>query len=196
VALSTQLAGQPLAAGGLVLAGTIQINRAPVLTLWAAVVAERLGFERDEALTLGRALAGLTAHTKGVRLGIFEPASADEVRERRNQLEEGEHLEVRLLGRMIPVVRTPEGLRAAEKGKAGSPASVERYLQGKFGDALREVRDAMEALAASLPPAELARRAFSLYERFRPEVPSDERGWGAKATLDVERIRNAAQDRV
>jgi hypothetical protein len=37
---------------------------------------------------------------------------------------------------------------------------------------------------------------FGLYERFRPEVPSDERGWGAKATLDVERIRNAAQDRV
>jgi hypothetical protein len=195
VALLIQLAGQPLAAGGSVLAGTIQINRAPVLTLWAAVVAERLGFERDEALTLGRALAGLTAHTKGVRLGIFEPASADEVRERRNQLEEGEQLEVRLLGRMIPVVRTPEGLRAAEKGKAGSPASVERYLQGKFGDALGEVQEAMEALAASLPPAELARSAFSLYERFRPEVPSDERGWGAKATLDVERIRKAAQAR-
>jgi hypothetical protein len=194
VALSTQLAGQPLAAEGWVLAGTIQINRAPVLTLWAAVVAERLGFERDEALTLGRALAGLTAHTKGIRLGIFEPASADEVRERRNQLEEGEQLEVRLLGRMIPVVRTPEGLRAAEKGKAGSPASVERYLRAKFGDAIGEVQEAMEALAASLPPAELARSAFSLYERFRPEVPSDERGWGVKATLNVERIRNAAQD--
>jgi hypothetical protein len=55
------------------MAGAIQINRAPVLTLWAAVVAEQLGFDRDEALTLGRALAGLTAHTKGVRLGIFEP---------------------------------------------------------------------------------------------------------------------------
>jgi hypothetical protein len=53
----------------------------------------------------------------------------------------------------------------------------------------------MEALAASLPPAELAKRAFSLYERFRPKVPSDERGWGAKATLDVERIRTAAQAR-
>ncbi|HZX22934.1 MAG TPA: hypothetical protein VFF18_05315 [Woeseiaceae bacterium] len=32
----------------------LKINRAPVLTLWAAVVAERLGFERDEALTLDR----------------------------------------------------------------------------------------------------------------------------------------------
>ena len=175
------------------MAGTIQINRAPVLTLWAAVVAERLGFDREEALTLGRALAGLTAHTKGVRLGIFEPASADEVRERRSQLKEGEHLEVRLLGRMIPVVRTPDGLRAVEKGKAGLPQSVERYLRGKFGDALEEVRGAMEALAASLPSAELARRAFGLYERFRPEVPSDERGWGAKAALEVERIKAAAQ---
>jgi hypothetical protein len=74
--------------------GTIQINRAPVLTLWTAVVAERLGFDHSEALTLGRALAGLTAHTKGVRLGIFEPASADEVRERRGQLAEGEQLDV------------------------------------------------------------------------------------------------------
>jgi len=32
---------------------TLSINRAPVLTLWAAVVAERLGFEWEEALTLG-----------------------------------------------------------------------------------------------------------------------------------------------
>lgn len=42
---------------------TIQVNRAPVLTLWALVVAERLGCTQDEALTLGRAMAGLNAHT-------------------------------------------------------------------------------------------------------------------------------------
>jgi len=29
-----------------------------VLTLWAAVVAVRLGFDRDTALTLGQAVAG------------------------------------------------------------------------------------------------------------------------------------------
>jgi hypothetical protein len=52
-------------------AKTISINRAPVLTLWAAVVAERLGFKKDEALSLGKALAGLNAQTKGRRLGIF-----------------------------------------------------------------------------------------------------------------------------
>jgi len=43
-------------------ADTIKINRAPVLTLWAAVVAKRLGFKWNEALTLGRAVAGLNAY--------------------------------------------------------------------------------------------------------------------------------------
>jgi hypothetical protein len=41
----------------------VKVNRAPVLTLWAAVVAERLGYERDEALTLGKAVAGLNAQS-------------------------------------------------------------------------------------------------------------------------------------
>jgi len=40
------------------------VNRAPVLTLWAAVVAEFLGFEHDETLTLGREMAGLNACVK------------------------------------------------------------------------------------------------------------------------------------
>ena len=52
---------------------TVSINRAPVLTLWAAVVAQRHGFDEDEALTLGKALAGLNAQAKGRRLGIFKP---------------------------------------------------------------------------------------------------------------------------
>lgn len=54
-------------------ADRVPVNRAPVLTLWAAVVAERLGFSREAALTLGRAVAGLNAQSKGLRLGIFAP---------------------------------------------------------------------------------------------------------------------------
>jgi len=50
----------------------IKINRAPVLTLWAAVVAERLGYDKNEALTFGKAVAGLNAQSKGRRLGIYE----------------------------------------------------------------------------------------------------------------------------
>lgn len=29
------------------------VNRAPVMTAWAMVVAERLGFKREEALSIG-----------------------------------------------------------------------------------------------------------------------------------------------
>ncbi len=47
----------------------VMVNRAPVLTLWAAVVAEVLGFENDEPLTLGRAVTGLNAYSKEVFLG-------------------------------------------------------------------------------------------------------------------------------
>jgi hypothetical protein len=64
---------------------TIAINRAPVLTLCATVVAQRLGFDEDEALTLGRAVAGLNAYSKGRRLGLFKPheEKAKKARERR-----------------------------------------------------------------------------------------------------------------
>jgi hypothetical protein len=57
------------------------VNWAPVLTLGAAVVAEVLGFEHDETLTLGRAVAGLNAYSKGVSLGLFQ-ATPREVKER------------------------------------------------------------------------------------------------------------------
>ena len=55
----------------------VTINRAPGLTLWAAIVAERLGFSHAEALTLGRAVAGLNAYSKGRALGIFKPTPKD-----------------------------------------------------------------------------------------------------------------------
>jgi hypothetical protein len=44
----------------------------------------------------------------------------------------------------------------------------------------------MEVLAASLPPEELNRIGFWLYERFRPEVPESAQGWGAKGKWQLE----------
>jgi hypothetical protein len=41
--------------GLLKIKGTV-INRAPIMTAWAAIVAERLGFEREEALSIGEAI--------------------------------------------------------------------------------------------------------------------------------------------
>ena len=168
---------------------TVTINRAPVLTLWAAVVAERLGFDRDEALTLGKAVAGLTAQSKGQRLGIFTPSPEAVRRQRAEMAKRAGVFSVALLGRAVPVLHTDEGLRAAGKDqKPVTPESVEKYLTSKFGEALPTVRRAMEKLANSRTPETLAEEGFRLYEAFRPGVPAGESGWGAKGTLSIARI--------
>lgn len=171
----------------------ILVNRAPVLTLWAAIVAERLGFERDEALTLGRAVAGLSAYAKGKALGLFEP-SQESVSERRGKAKEGERLQANVLGRAIPVVQTPDGLRALSKDVPIKATSVEGYLKRSFGPALDEVREAMRALAARFSPEDLQARGFRLYEEFRPKVPPGTKGWGVKGELDLERIAGLGRD--
>ena len=166
----------------------VMINRAPVLTLWAAVVAEVLGFDHDEALTLGRAVAGLNAYSKGLALGLFQPTSKA-IKEQRQKLRKEETVTVDLLHRAVPVRHTEEGLRAVSRDKPIHPESVETYLEGKFGDALDEVTEVMLELARSLTPSELAEKAYALYEQFRPKIPSGKRRWGASEKLDLDRIR-------
>ncbi len=162
----------------------IKINRAPVLTLWAVVVAERLGYAHDAALTLGKAVAGLNAQSKGRSLGIFKPGEKAAEKPRKK----GEEFSVELLGRALTVVQTEAGIRAAIKGKATEPESVARYLKSKFGDALPDVQKAMEKLARSRKPDALAAQAYSLYAEFRPEIPAGTKGWGAQGELDLEYV--------
>jgi len=167
---------------------TIEINRAPVLTLWGVVVAERLGHDPRTALTLGKALAGLNAQAKGRMLGIFHQRTGpDGEPAPRSGL--GEEGWVSLCGRSIPVQNTAEGLRAVKGPEPILPEKVSAYLLKQFGDALPEVRAAMEELAGSMDPGDLEARAYSLYERFRPAIPSGQAGWGKKGVLDLEKVR-------
>ncbi len=155
---------------------TVTINRAPVLTLWAAVVAERLGFDRDEALTLGKSVAGLTAQSKANDSGSLRLAEAVR-RQRAEKARAAGVFHVALLGRAVPVLHTDEGLRAAGKDqKPVVPASVQKYLASKFGDALPVVRLAMDTLAKSREPEALAEEGFRLYEAFRPGCRRASRG--------------------
>lgn len=171
----------------------LRVNRAPVLTLWAAVVAERLGHPEETALTLGAAVAGTAARAKARRLGIAEDRPEVDAQPQHADPAGGERRAVRLLGREIPVSRAEGGLLlAAQEGRPQSPAAVRSYLARAFGERLGEVRAAMEGLASSLPPDELNRTGFRLYERFRPEVPDGVEGWGRKAVLDIGWIGRAA----
>lgn len=169
----------------------MRINRAPVLTLWACIVAERLGHDPAAALTLGKALAGLNAQAKGRRLGIYgeRPDDAPVGEKARAPAVET----VPLMGRAIPSVQTPEGLRALDKGRAMDPGAVQRYLEKKFGADLGPVSAALRALAEAYSPEALDQAAYGLYESFRPEVPAGARGWGAQGELDLARIARLAR---
>jgi hypothetical protein len=176
---STLMAGQ-----------TVQINRAPVLTLWAAVVAERMGFNEAEALSLGKCLAGLNAQAKGRCLGVYKPAA--EGAKKARQARRGDEFWIGLCGRPIPAANTDEGVRAVTGDRPIDPEGARRYLEGKFGDSLAAAKKAMETLAAAFEPEELEQNAFALYEQFRPAIPGGVRGWGAKGALDLDFIVSLA----
>lgn len=178
------------------MATTIKINRAPVLTLWSVIVAERLGYSHDESLSLGKAVAGLNAQSKGRRLGIYnkpaESTAEAEGSKKTKERQSGEVFMIEVVGRPVPAIHTEHGLRASVNGEEINPKSTERYLEQKFGAALGAVRRALEGLAQAYPPQELEQRAYALYEQFRPEIPEGTRGWGAAGDLNLERIDDMA----
>jgi len=156
------------------------------------VVAERFGHPPDHALTLGRFVAGSSACAKARRLGISDEKQDAEERHTRAAELKPRRQTVRLLGWDIPVLAAADGtLRADDNGKPTSAKSVQSYIARAFGDRLAAARAAMEALAASLPPEELSRVGFRLYERYRPDVPERPQGWAAKGELRVARIVEA-----
>ena len=172
---------------------TVLINRAPVLTLWATTVAERLGFDQDEALSLGKAVAGLNAQSKGQRLGIFKPVP-EEIKKARTR-KRGVEFSIEICGRQVPAINTPDGVRAVIRNQPIEAKSVERYLESKFGDSLDTVRSAMRGLAKTFRPEQLRTKALGLYEDFRPAIPEGARGWGAKGNLDIDRILSLAMEK-
>jgi hypothetical protein len=170
---------------------TITINRAPVLTLWATVVAERIGFNEAEALSLGKALAALNAQSKGRRLGIYKPH--EEGVSKARQKGRGEEFWIELCGRPVPARNTEDGVRAVSGAEIVSPAGAKRYLESKFGEALPAAWSAMKKLAESYPPKELCEIAFALYERFRPQIPAGVKGWGAKGELNLDTVERLSK---
>jgi len=171
---------------------TLRINRAPVMTLWAVVVAERLGYAHDEALTLGRAVTGLNAYAKAKAVGLASAAERDAKRPEPRTRPAERADSVGLLGRQVPVRRIKGSVRALAKDAAIAPTSVERYLEAKFKESLPVFRTAMQKLAASRSPDDLALEAYALYEKFRPRIPAGDAGWGKAGVLSVASIEGLA----
>ncbi|GAA5870934.1 hypothetical protein JCM16303_001634 [Sporobolomyces ruberrimus] len=154
------------------------VNRAPVMNAWATVVAERLGFSRQEALSIAHVYTNLNATSKGVALGI-KPAS-----ELNHQLGSSQPF-VELLGRKVPVMSTQSsGWRAVSQGAVAEPSKAFAYIKSAFRQQMGAVIGAMRLLANSFEPNELNQKGYGLYLDFRPE--SD--GWGKKAEMRMSTI--------
>lgn len=167
-------------------AAPIPINRAPVLTLWAAVVAQRQGFSWEEALTFGKQVSGILAQSKGRSLGIYEEKERSEEEADAHMAKETAAgvQRVDVFGMRLKAV-TQDGQRLAYSGGAAiKPGGVQGYLSRAFKGRLDDAKAAMEELAAAVPAEELGRAAYTLYERFRPEW----RGWGVAGQLDLSQL--------
>ncbi|KLO08268.1 hypothetical protein SCHPADRAFT_916979 [Schizopora paradoxa] len=159
----------------------VVINRAPAMTAWATVVAERLGFKREEALSIASAYTEMNAISKGVSLGIFEKGRADGV-----ELAKGESQPyVDFMGRRPLYTSQPSGQwRALVKSEPVSPAAAFAYMTNAFRQTLPYVMGALRLLAGTFSPAWLNEHGFELYKDFRPEADR----WGERAELRCARI--------
>jgi hypothetical protein len=167
----------------------ITMNRAPDLSLWSFVVARRLGHSHDTALSLAKAITGMTAYAKA--LGLVEERDTDP--SKRSKAPEQNQKFIVFMGRRIPVANSPSEPLALEDGKPIQPLSAEKYITSKFGESRGAVYAAIVKLARSRPPAKLANEAFHLYEEFRPTIPAGVAGWREASVLDLDKIDRLAE---
>jgi hypothetical protein len=173
----------------------ILVNRAPFLTLWASIVAGRLGYDADEALVLGRAVAGQTAASKGKRLGILEERSAEDRRELETRREVLGAEAIHFMTRTTPCLRTPQGLRAWPRPhrstRTASAATSNRKSRMRFRSSDRD----------SLRLHGPIRRRNSKRMPWTSTCDASrgcrgKAGWGQRGCLDVEAIDRLLAERV
>ncbi|KAJ3014772.1 hypothetical protein HKX48_004977 [Thoreauomyces humboldtii] len=160
----------------------ISINRAPVLALWSSIVAEREGFDRKTALTVGKAVMTLCAQSKGKSIGVFHSSEHDSSKKPKAS----DHIDA--FGMHLPAKETANGLRACLSGSPLDPLDSEWYVRGKFGARYDDARRGMAILADKFSPEEIGGKAYKLYESFRPSVAGGAAGWGSSGKLDVNAV--------
>ncbi|KAG2056353.1 hypothetical protein BDR06DRAFT_1006064 [Suillus hirtellus] len=176
------------------------VNRAPLMTAWATVVAERLGFEREEALSIASVYTEMNAISKGVSLGLLDKSREKEI----EPIKDSTQPYVDLLGRRMYVhlsvyvhvltfcgrsarslYRTQnETWRALDNTSPALPSTAFSYISRAFRQTTPYMIGALRLLAESFPPPELNNKGFGLYAEFRPDVD----GWGKRGEVRCEQI--------
>ncbi|KAK5675815.1 hypothetical protein LTS10_011546 [Elasticomyces elasticus] len=174
-------------------ADAITINRAPVLELWTSCVAHFVYPELswESCLSVGGAIASITAMAKGRSIGVMEKPDPGEAAERREKRKEkAEHDQLDEVDLMSFHLKLKDGqAMVGDKPKKGN----ETALQKKYGD--EQYEKAKQAMQEALSEwkgkeDELNHEAFKMYEHFRPNIPPGQKGWGRKGQLDLQTVRD------
>lgn len=177
----------------------ILINRAPVLTLWAATVAHFLYPDEHwtTCLSMGGSVSSLCAISKGRAIGRIEPKDDATESEDKNKKEsrktKNDERELEIMG--FPMQIDAGGVVVNAKKK---PVN-EHLLQAKYGgeEEYTRVKQTMErALQIWEDDKEqLDKKAFRMYERFRPSIATGSAGWGRKGPLDLHKVKSTIESR-
>lgn len=152
-----------------------------------AVVAERLSFTREEALSLAQGYTEANAQSRAASLGISKSSSSSSSAspDKGKSVGAGTQPYVELMGRKVPVLGLQDGTwRAVSGGKPIEPDRAFKYLKNSFQQQLGQVVGALRLLGDSFEPAELNEKGYGLYSEFRPEAT----GWGQKSELKVSSV--------
>ncbi|KAJ7590908.1 hypothetical protein C8J56DRAFT_783011 [Mycena floridula] len=156
------------------------VNRAPVMSAWSMIVAERLGFQREEALSIASVYTEMNAISKGVSLGLQKKSQAKDLEASRG----GSQPYVELMGRR-PLYQTQSNQwRALSGANAVQPGSAFSYISRSFRQTTPHIIGALRLLANSFTPQELNVKAWSLYADFRPAGD----GWGQRSEVRCDTI--------
>lgn len=177
----------------------IMINRSPVLQLWGATVAQFLHPQESwpTCLSVGGSIAQLCAISKGRAIGTVAPkdesADAEDKRSKRKRetKKESESREIEVMG-------FPQQIQDDVVVVDGKPKPLKQeLLQGKFGGAsnYEKTKKAMEDGLQSWTDSkdELDRKAFHMYEKFRPDVAAGGSGWGRKGELNPHKVKSTIE---
>ncbi|KAJ6598982.1 hypothetical protein DFH09DRAFT_1243465 [Mycena vulgaris] len=156
------------------------VNRAPLMTAWSTLVAERLGFQREEALSIASVFTELNAISKGISMGIYKQGTERGMEASKG----GSQPYVELMGRR-PLFQTQTSQwRALSNGTAVQPSTAFSYISRALRQTTPYIIGALRLLVESFTPQEINGKAWGLYAEFRPEV----NGWGERAEVKCETI--------
>ncbi|KZT35553.1 hypothetical protein SISSUDRAFT_1131050 [Sistotremastrum suecicum HHB10207 ss-3] len=151
------------------------VNRAPIMTAWSMIVAEKLGFKREEALSIASVYTELNAISRGVASGIFDSKKADGMEAKSL----GSQPYVELMGRRPLFMTQSSQWRALSKGDPVPPSTAFSYVSRSLRQTAPYVIGAMRLLAETYSPRELNEKGFGIYAEFRPAVTD----WGARSEV-------------